>query len=347
MKNTVFLILALFLTTSTLYAKQWTVSNNVNIPAQFFDLQEAINTASAGDTLLIAGSPVSYESINIGVKRLTFIGNGAYTFGNNFSTKIEYARRSPVNIFSPIYNGSTFIGIDLTFVFDHSDQLVTKWVISRCKVKFYNLSSQYSLDTISVINSTITDFNISNSSADVFGGKNFKIMNCYVSSELKNLRRVEFYNCIFFNAEFNPDAIYYRNRFNTFISCILYSRQLLTELQNDASNFIKCITYLTDQDNLTFGSNQGFGNITGNPLFVNPKQVGIFNDSADYSLQPTSPARNAGFDGTDIGPTGGLYPMLPIYLRQSPLPAITFINSPATTTTTNPLSIQVRAKKRD
>jgi hypothetical protein len=52
-----------------------TVSNNPDIPAQYNSLQATIDAASAGDTILVAGSASSYGNITIG-KKLVVYGAG-------------------------------------------------------------------------------------------------------------------------------------------------------------------------------------------------------------------------------------------------------------------------------
>ena len=52
-----------------------TVSNNLDSPGMYTDLQTAIDDALDGDTLLIAGSPTNYGSITID-KKLRLVGAG-------------------------------------------------------------------------------------------------------------------------------------------------------------------------------------------------------------------------------------------------------------------------------
>ena len=59
--------------------------------------------------------------------------------------------------------------------------------------------------------------------------------------------------------------------------------------------------------------NIGSGNMNStNPLFVNFPLLGAaFSWSYDFHLQATSPGKNAGTDGTDIGIYGGMLPLEP------------------------------------
>ena len=53
-------MLTLLVATCATFAATITVSNNFNSPAQYTDIQEAVDAAASGDTILIAGSPTTY-----------------------------------------------------------------------------------------------------------------------------------------------------------------------------------------------------------------------------------------------------------------------------------------------
>ncbi|MEM9859297.1 MAG: hypothetical protein AAF843_18205, partial [Bacteroidota bacterium] len=93
--------------------------------------------------------------------------------------------------------------------------------------------------------------------------------------------------------------------------------------------------------------NSGDGNIEGNsPLFVNVPLLNTWAEDYDFTLQASSPALNAGSDGSDIGISGGPYAWTEsnFSLNTTPLPTIQIFN---TTTVINPgddLSVRVKAK---
>lgn len=74
MKNLTILFLTIISYYSAL-ATVWTVDNNSNSASQFTVIQTAIDTASAGDTIMVEGSPTEYNPIFID-KALTLIGEG-------------------------------------------------------------------------------------------------------------------------------------------------------------------------------------------------------------------------------------------------------------------------------
>jgi hypothetical protein len=62
--------------------------------------------------------------------------------------------------------------------------------------------------------------------------------------------------------------------------------------------------------NVLQGSNTGSNNINADPLFLYLYNTSdhSYNDQNKYKLKSTSPGKNAGTDGTDIGIYGGQYP---------------------------------------
>jgi len=76
--------------------------------------------------------------------------------------------------------------------------------------------------------------------------------------------------------------------------------------------FSKNLTYMCVNNTIPGTGNLGSGNkVNQNPQFVNyPVAGGAFSFSYNFQLQPTSPGKNAGTDGTDIGIYGGMMPYL-------------------------------------
>ena len=92
------------------------------------------------------------------------------------------------------------------------------------------------------------------------------------------------------------------------------------------------LTYICNNNVLppTTGSgNTGSGNIvSSNPLFINYPALGAnFAWTHDYGLQAGSPAIGAGTGGTNIGLTGGTYPLNQLK-GNSPLPVVTSLSLP-------------------
>lgn len=109
----------------------------------------------------------------------------------------------------------------------------------------------------------------------------------------------------------------------------------------------------TFQNNIVFGStdntftngvggNTSTGHIVGDPLLTNvPSTTSDWVYTYNFTLLTGSPAINAGLDGTNMGPTGGI---LPFDTEGTLLPLIEAINMPAIVTKGVDLQVNVKAK---
>lgn len=113
-------------------------------------------------------------------------------------------------------------------------------------------------------------------------------------------------------------------------------------------------------NNLSFGTTNnalppagtGVGNTGSNnivnqdPLFINAPYNTPYAVTMDFNLQATSPAKNAGSDGTDIGITGGAYPVTAgnIALRPTSAPVIMSLNPAAMVPQNQPVKTNIKAK---
>jgi hypothetical protein len=367
--KTLFTLILLF-TSGATFSRQLTVSNIFNITAQFIDLQDAIDIAISGDTILIASSPFGYSG-SLSSKTLCFIGDGAFNSRNTFKTSVflnynGYCRNcfdsSDVDCNQTrcleINSGTRFIGLNL-FLSNRGEGLtLSKCVIDRCVVQLYSdVCFSLPFDTLLIINSVISEFNRDEYSIfmdylckapKIIDNSRVIVYNSYIIEKMTKMTFGKFLNCSFFGYRSFPNVSSDSLDQCAFLSCIFYGNQQLALIRN--SSFINCLTFSTNQDTLPYGNNQGTANFIGNPQFVRPEQIGVYSDSANFKLQVSSPARNAGYDGTDIGPTGGLFPMDNTKLRQSPLPEITFLNIlnvNSTLPSTGTLNVQVKAVKPD
>ncbi len=97
----------------------------------------------------------------------------------------------------------------------------------------------------------------------------------------------------------------------------------------------------------TGSGNTGSGNIVGqDPLFVNAPFNTAWAGNEDFRLQAASPAKNAGFDGTDLGITGGAYPVTGgnVTLGLPSIPLITTFNPVSILPQNQPLKANIKAK---
>ncbi len=93
--------------------------------------------------------------------------------------------------------------------------------------------------------------------------------------------------------------------------------------------------------------NTGSGNIVGqDPLFVNAPFGVAYTGNEDFNLQAGSPAKNAGFDGTDMGITGGGYPVTEgnIKFKNTAIPVITVFTPVSIVPQNQPVKANIKAK---
>ena len=93
--------------------------------------------------------------------------------------------------------------------------------------------------------------------------------------------------------------------------------------------------------------NTGSGNKPGeNPLFVNAPLNTAYTGNEDFNLQASSPAKNAGFDGTDMGITGGGYPVTEgnIKFKNTAIPVITVFTPVSIVPQNQPVKANIKAK---
>jgi hypothetical protein len=78
---------------------------------------------------------------------------------------------------------------------------------------------------------------------------------------------------------------------------------------NNNLSLLTTVSVTAPTNSFAGGPNTEAGNFVGiNPTFVNVTNFGAYDENANYRLQTSSPVRNAGTDGTDLGIYGGSYP---------------------------------------
>ena len=353
----IFTIIALF--ASNANAKVWTVSNRADKPAQYTIIQDAINAAQPGDTILIAGSSTIYSDPNTTWtyvnRRLVFFGEGMNN-PDGESTKIQYLNLMNVN--SAVgASGSKFYGINFTyqtyFAGSFTGQLTGENKIenvefNRCTFQSTHTFNNQIYNNISFKNCLFTsDGNFSFQSSTY---TNLLITNCIFSrsngislTSSNNLNGQVFVrNCLFINSSsnvFNATGLVIEN-------CIFFGG--LPSGAN-TSTFNNNLTYANSQNTLPYGTNVGSGNIVNvNPQFVNFSPIGgAFAWTYDFALQAGSPCIGTGTNATNIGLTGGNAPIEHNLPPNSKLPVVTSVTVPVSSVPVGgTLQINIKAKTR-
>lgn len=284
-------------------AKVITVNNNVNSPGQYTSLQQAIDSASAGDTIYVHGSSTSYGNVNV-KKRLNFFGTGNKP--NKTNTLVSEAGNIQLDTLAGISgaSGTKISGFKLNSVKGYAGSGGTRNV---------TVSRNYFISGGSKITVTGKGWTIENNI--------FYPSNLTVNNNSNTIIRNNIFNGSYISSSNQPTVIVNNNIFlgaasalsnvsNALIANNIFSGPTPNGTNVDNNTFSNNITFQTTNNTIPDGTNTGSGNFAGqDPLFTNVP-TNTFSYSYDYTLTATSPGKNAGTDGTDIGVFGGIAPLV-------------------------------------
>lgn len=353
MKKSILFITACMLFTIAAKATVITVSNDPNNPAQYSDLQAAIDAATAGDTLYVHGSQTSYGNIFI-TKQLTLLGAG-YNPDNQHKLNsqldnidIEIGMDGFGN---PVSNpsGTKIIGFQLFNIeFNSSLEEIT---IKGNRIKKNN----YGI----IINQPLTNSIISNNLFlpegayyGIFG--NYNLSNSIISNNIFTceIYRVNSPTVIINNNLFIRGSNWNYSSFRQ-VSYAVVTNNIFYAMSTSGANyctFNNNISIGGSQTSFLYDQNTGGGNfVDTNPEFVQVASTSFSYDD-DYHLQAISPGKNAGTDGTDIGIYGGAYPFPAfgdaLYTGMPAIPQILEMNiMNSSLNATDNLNVQIKAVK--
>lgn len=329
----------------------WIADNNFNAPTGshiFGTVQEAVDAASAGDTIYVQPSPTTYGNIAVN-KQLTIVGIG---FNLTKDLPLE-SRMGDITLWNNADNTS-----------DASGTVIRGLTISTIWLAAPN-GPAYTLRDIMIENCQLTT--ISQPTSSYRPVENLLVKGCLITSATAiQFRRaitgpsiirnnllwgsIFFYNTAPSNVIIANNLFYgavrvdavggttdVRNnnflgqtgsngafsntfRYGTVANNIFYGRTPSVSSSGGSTSSSFQLNIFTN--NLSFGTgndelppsgggagNSGSGNIEGvTPAFVNSQLLNVWDASYDFTLQGGSAAIDAGSDGTDMGITGGPYP---------------------------------------
>lgn len=296
----------LVLLASPTIAQNLIAVQNGGTPTFYEKLEDAISNAVAKDTIYIPGGvfqniPENTLTIN---KELHLIGAGHHPDSTSV-TNPTYIMANIVVVSGA--SKSSFEGFyltDFSFIAGSSalDEDVDEIIISRCNIGELRLSRYSTSWNVheNIIRGIVMGYSISSSSPyaqnnlfsnNIFGeiiilfgiGNQFRNNIFLANKYLYAFESCFFENNIFFTFNNSSNGVFPLCTFNNNL-------------------FIPSFSLLDNE----FGSNN-ISNQNQESIFVNLPYT-TFNYAYDYHLQPSSPGKNAGTDGTDIGIYGGLYP---------------------------------------
>ncbi|HXP50797.1 MAG TPA: SprB repeat-containing protein, partial [Bacteroidia bacterium] len=303
MKKIIIGIIAFCITNiGSLSASVITVSNNTVNAGQYTSLQAATNAAKPGDTVYVIGSPTNYGTDTIKTPRLTIIGAGYNVTGteNNYNTTVNY-----IYLRGAVY-GTTIQGLYISY---NIQQVVTAVSIDSVDIERCYVSTTLFVcgHDWTIRNNNIDNLNIGNNAniliqnnflQDV-GNTNLATVTIDHNDFVTYNGNVTSYTGASTNALFQNNVFYYCNPENT-TSCTF------------KNNFTVSGTVYNLN---TYAGNTGSNNVyTTTPGWTDGSipastvsQNAVWNHIWTFTV--ASHAHDSATDGTDIGVTGGSYPM--------------------------------------
>ncbi|HOK50653.1 MAG TPA: hypothetical protein PLD12_01805 [Bacteroidales bacterium] len=302
-------VVSLFLFSVYVKGAVLTVSNNPSAPAQYSTVSAVITAASVGDTIYLLGSNSTYGDITI-PKRLTIIGAGYDVLGTDYNLATTVGTVYLDSTLSGPIDGVKLIGLSISTIYYSSGDrgYIDNVAIKRCKINGYiYVSGNYWNIINNIIGGTLDIGNY---------GNIFIANNVFYQSYLyySNQSSVYVINNLF--------LYYTSNQFSSVSNANVYNNIFYANsvaVYNSINNvFNNNISYNTSNYTLPPAGNSGTGNIQQtDPKFVSQATIPAPGSGTiamvnlkdyDWHLQATSPGKNAGSDGTDIGIYGGSYP---------------------------------------
>ncbi|MFK7946391.1 MAG: hypothetical protein AB8G11_02285 [Saprospiraceae bacterium] len=356
-KNLLLTLLVTLFTITFLSAQTtYTVNSDATNGANFSSLQAAVDSASTGDTLLIAAGGYGFTTVN---KSIVIIGPGFF-YGANPQMGSSAAEVSGMKL-DTNSAGSTIMGLKFN-VNTMQGKTFSLWI------KNVNTTTN-STSTVTIVRNYLGDgvssslqgvLNIDNSANILFSQNfinNFDIGNSVSNAiYLKNSTNINFHNNII-----RSTKVIIRNVGSSsanFKQNVLHGLMSNYDLNGNGCSFTNNILYEsigsvtgavgTTANNICTGTT--FGTANGNQQNVNPNIIFAGfptsngqNIDQRYQLAPGSPAENAAQNGVDdCGAYGGSTPYEPSGFPAGP--AIIELSVPATSS--GSLMINVKARNQ-
>ncbi|HPE56602.1 MAG TPA: hypothetical protein P5514_06690 [Bacteroidales bacterium] len=304
------------------YAGIITVDNCVGSGADYTSIGAAVSAASNGDTIYIHPSSVSYGNVNVN-KQLVLIGPGHY----------------------PEYTGGTGATLnEISLLTGSTGTVLTGLKITRIDCDIWQLVNDITISN----NYLAGAGQISGAGGDGAGSNNWLIEGNVIIEEegcggcvvinlgggglgpssnwifRNNFIQTKASNSTHLFANLNSTAIienniiFHRNTqpiFQTSVSGAEFRNNIFWASNSGFSDFTLNANNVLFMNNITFHSNgtlvvlPGTDNIDNtDPEFVSAGTNPTWSYDKDYAISSTSPAHNAGTDGTDLGIYGANFP---------------------------------------
>lgn len=338
------LILLVFAAGSLKAQNTLTADNNFNAPTgpnMFTTIQAAVNAASDGDIVQVQPSPNTYGSVSID-RQITLMGIGfnvdkdiplISSMGNIYLTNnadgtsdadgtiikgLNVARIYLANNTGPAFTLQNILieNCQITYLFSSNSGYspIDGLEIRDCYItsNSSNIGIWFYMPTTNVIiRNNLIFYNIaflSGTPGSNLISNNILYGRIRVSASGVNttIQNNNFIGATGTESAFDTKLINSTVRSNIFYGStpsIAIGGTTSPDFQNNT--FSNNLVYLTGDNTMPpAGNNDGGGNLTGSPEFVNSQLLNTWSGSYNFNLQGGSPAMDNGYDGTDIGITG-------------------------------------------
>ncbi len=311
---------ALCLYSTAAFATIHTVSNNPNRPAQYDNVQAAINAAEAGDTIYVHGSQFTYPDFIIN-KQLVLIGAG-YRSDNEFNletrverirffrdTGLQNASGSVITGFrvnNRLGNGIGSLSVDNITIFRNFIGYLTLFDEQNGNAGLCN-NWQIFNNVINTIQGRSFASAISTSPTNIVIQNNILRLVLDFSSNTVIMDHNIFYGANNLNGLFY--TVITNNIFMRSTGNIFANANVSFNTFNNNFSLLSTISPTAPTDNFSSQSNTAANNILpgANP-FINASNLNAYDVNANYRISASSPASGEGTDGTDLGIYGGAFP---------------------------------------
>ena len=324
----------------SLIAKIWRVNNAPGINADFNNLQTAHNSANAGDTLYVEGTPSSYGGLTC-TKRLSLFGPGYFLAENENTSAIKNHAHIDGISFNEGSQGSLFCGF---YVWQPTAIRVNNIQLKR---NFYNgVVQAFDKDSILIAQNYFNYLSAVIIYQDYPVIRNIRISNNIIIGylQLNNAKSALVYNNLFQGSVQGTESFFVNN--------------LFIETGNCNSSLVNSINQNLFSNNIFCGT--GVGSVNGNQANVDLSTVFLVAPTATkpqdvstdgrWQLKVGSPAKAAGFGSTnekpvDIGPFGGTDPY--VLSGLPPIPSIYFFEHQPMGSNADPLDVRIKVISRN
>lgn len=285
---------------------------NGGAPSFYTQFTDAVNAANSGDTIYLPAFIYSTNNMTI-TKELHIIGVG-HNPDSTIATGFTQLNGN-INIGDGSSNGSiegVYLSGRIEFHTPLAHPITSGFQIIRNNIQelvFYNDGTQIHYSNNLIIENIIRENIYGNPSSiqlDIQSNiiSNNIVMNNFFAFGYNNVIK----NNLFLNKDNNGQTI-------TNMNGCLFENNVIFRMNGASDN--NCIFRNNLSNHPIANYNQSGTNIStdniyvndgGSNIFVNYPNITSFSYSNDFHLDPTSPGKNAGKDGTDVGIYGGAYP---------------------------------------